>query len=125
MFRAARTKDIVAAIGWFLLAAGISWIVVTYVRNPSFFASKVETGDWHQLLGEPASSRVLIYSLSTCPACQETKALLDRHCVECHRPGATNALAAKLDLTPAHAWQSLHAARWLSTCVMVAPARLP
>ena len=81
MFRAATTKDIVGTLGWFLLAAGISWVVVTYVRNPSFFAPRFESGDWHVLLNEPASSRVLVYSLSTCPACQETKALLDRHCV--------------------------------------------
>jgi glutaredoxin-like protein NrdH len=102
MFRAARTKDIVAALGWFLLAAGISWIVVTYVRNPSFFASKVETGDWHQLLGEPASSRVLIFGLPTCPACQETKALLDRHCVAYHdrdvgTPGAVRRQFERLE----------------------------
>jgi hypothetical protein len=33
--------------------------------------------------------------------------VLDRHCVECHRPGASDAQAAKLDLTPARAYATL------------------
>ena len=81
MLRSVRPSEIVGALGWFLLAAYVSWFVVMYVRNPSFFAPRVESGDWHVVLNEPTSSRVLIYSLSTCPACQETKALLDRYCV--------------------------------------------
>lgn len=81
MLRSVRPPEVIGALGWFLLAAGISSLVVMYVRNPSLFAPRVESGDWHAVLNEPASSRVLVYSLSTCPACQETKALLDRHCV--------------------------------------------
>ena len=33
--------------------------------------------------------------------------VLDAHCIECHRPGAPDAAAAKLDLTPQHAYDSL------------------
>jgi len=33
--------------------------------------------------------------------------VLDRHCVGCHHPQATNAVAAKLDLTPARAYDTL------------------
>ena len=33
--------------------------------------------------------------------------VLDRQCVECHRPGAKDAQAAKLDLTPDHAYAAL------------------
>ena len=33
--------------------------------------------------------------------------VLDRQCVECHHPGAKDALAAKLDLTPQRAYDSL------------------
>ncbi|MCX6875475.1 MAG: discoidin domain-containing protein [Verrucomicrobia bacterium] len=38
---------------------------------------------------------------------QLVQPVLDRRCVECHRPGAKDALAAKLDLTPEHAYDSL------------------
>jgi hypothetical protein len=33
--------------------------------------------------------------------------VLDRQCVSCHNPAATNAIAAKFDLTPARAYDSL------------------
>lgn len=33
--------------------------------------------------------------------------VLDRHCVRCHKPGSEDAKAARLDLTPAKAYQSL------------------
>ena len=33
--------------------------------------------------------------------------VLDRHCVSCHRPGAEDQRAARRDLTPAHAYQTL------------------
>jgi hypothetical protein len=33
--------------------------------------------------------------------------VLDRHCVRCHKPGSDDAKAAKLDLTPAKAYQTL------------------
>jgi hypothetical protein len=38
---------------------------------------------------------------------QLVQPVLDRHCVNCHNPKATNAVAAKLDLTPAKAYESL------------------
>ena len=38
---------------------------------------------------------------------QLVQPLLDQRCVECHRPGGKDALAAKLDLTPDHAYASL------------------
>jgi len=33
--------------------------------------------------------------------------VLDRHCVACHRPGVTDVQAAKVDLTPSHAYTTL------------------
>jgi hypothetical protein len=38
---------------------------------------------------------------------QLVQPVLDRLCVECHRPGSTDAQAAKLDLTPAKSYQAL------------------
>jgi hypothetical protein len=38
---------------------------------------------------------------------QLVQPVLDRNCVECHRPGAKDALAAKFDLTPERAYDSL------------------
>jgi hypothetical protein len=38
---------------------------------------------------------------------QLVQPVLDRHCVECHRPDARDPKAAKLDLTPARAYASL------------------
>jgi hypothetical protein len=38
---------------------------------------------------------------------QLVQPVLDQHCVRCHRPGSEDAAAAKLDLTPARAWQAL------------------
>jgi hypothetical protein len=38
---------------------------------------------------------------------QLVQPVLDRHCVECHRPGSQDAIAAKLDLTPAHSYATL------------------
>jgi hypothetical protein len=38
---------------------------------------------------------------------QLVQPVLDQSCVECHRPGAKDALAAKLDLTPERAYDSL------------------
>jgi glutaredoxin 3 len=81
MLRQTRSSELIGALGWFLLSACLAWVVMTYLRNPSFFTPQVETGDWHAILDEPGSRNVLVYSLSTCPACRETKALLDRHCV--------------------------------------------
>ncbi len=38
---------------------------------------------------------------------QLVQPVLDRHCVECHRPGSQDAQAAKLDLSPGAAYQAL------------------
>jgi hypothetical protein len=38
---------------------------------------------------------------------QLVQPLLDKHCIQCHNPTAESANAAKCDLTPANAWQTL------------------
>ena len=38
---------------------------------------------------------------------QLVQSVLDQHCLECHRPGSPNPRASNLDLTPAHAYDSL------------------